>query len=151
MDALVVNFGYLGLMIVSYLGSTVLPLSSEVVILPMLALDYNLWLIIISASVGSVLGSSTNYAIGYSGRKFVFERFVDDENAPNVQRARRWFDRWGAPLLLGCWLPIIGDAITLASGLLKVPPRLFVPWVVVGHTTRYVVMLVAVHRWFFSG
>ena len=55
-------------------------------------------------------------------------------------RARGWFARWGPATLLMSWLPLVGDAIPFAAGLLRVSPWLAVPLIGVGKTARFVVV-----------
>ena len=59
------DFGYFGLFIASFLAATILPLSSEVVLSALLLGGLSPVALVITATVGNVLGSLTNYALGY--------------------------------------------------------------------------------------
>ena len=48
--------------------------------------------------------------------------------------------RWGAPALLLSWLPVVGDALPLAAGCLRMPATSCAVWMAVGKLLRYVVV-----------
>ena len=54
---------------------------------------------------------------------------------------------FGAALtLLLSWMPVIGDPLTLAAGVMREPLRVFLPLVALAKTTRYAVLaVIAVH------
>ncbi len=62
------DLGYLGLFLSGFLGSTVLPLSSDIVLIAFLALGYNAWISVIIATIGNFLGGMTSYYLGYIGK-----------------------------------------------------------------------------------
>ena len=47
---LILQFGYLGLFVITFLSASVLPLASEAVVIAMPALGFNVWLILIVAT-----------------------------------------------------------------------------------------------------
>lgn len=92
------------------------------------------------ATAGNVLGALVNFALG----RF-FMRFEDRKWFPVSPAARRkaetLFTRYGQPVLLLSWLPIIGDPLTLAAGLLRTPLAVFVAYVTIGKAARYAALL----------
>ncbi|MBC8332154.1 MAG: DedA family protein [Anaerolineae bacterium] len=101
---------------------------------------YNLWLVLIFATSGNLLGSLTNYYIGKWGSNFILARFVrtDEEK---MQRARELFSRWGTPILFFSWVPIIGDPLTVVGGIMGIRLTTFTLWVFFGKALRYLVIL----------
>lgn len=97
--------GLLALLGASFLASTLVPVSSEVALFATLKLDAGLlWPALGVATLGNTAGGLTTYLIGrYAGSK-----------KPLTQLER--VKRYGAPLLLFAWLPVIGDAFCLAAG-----------------------------------
>lgn len=136
----VLQYGYLGLFLISFLAATLVPLASELVVVAMANLDYNVWLLIVSATGGSFLGSVTNFWVGRKGSDFIFSRFFQVEEATR-QRAERLYERWGAFTLFFSWVPFIGDPLTVVGGALGISFRLFVFWVLLGKTLRYIALL----------
>lgn len=55
-------------------------------------------------------------------------------------RAQAWYRRYGKWSLLLSWMPVIGDPLTLAAGVMHEPLRAVVPLLVVAKTTRYAVV-----------
>lgn len=121
--------GLLGLFASSFLAATVLPLSSEVVLLGFLALHPQLLLTaLLLATVGNTLGGLTTY---WAGRSLpaTSTRLA----ARHLERVRRW----GAPTLLLSWLPLIGDAFCLAAGWLRLHWLACAGCMAVGKLARY--------------
>ncbi len=139
-EYLVFHFGYLGLFMVSFLAATLLPLSSEAIVILMPSLGYDPWLILIVASAGNFLGSLTNYYVGRWGADFLLSRYLQVK-PEKLQQAQTLYTRWGVPVLFFSWLPIIGDPLTVIGGLLKVKLWLFTFWVLLGKMLRYLVVL----------
>ena len=63
-----VNLGYWGLFLASFLSSTIVPMSSEVALVTLIALGLNpIWCVLI-ATLGNSLGGMTSYGLGYLGK-----------------------------------------------------------------------------------
>lgn len=146
MDELLAQSGYLGLFLASFVSATVVPLATEPVVVGLLVLGYSPLGIILVALAGSTAGSLTTYYAGRYGSMLFLGRFASRFAAAeerHLPRARALFDRWGAPILLLSWLPLIGDAMVLVAGAAAIHPVRFLLWVAVGRTARYL-LLVAV-------
>ncbi|EGI1607687.1 DedA family protein, partial [Campylobacter jejuni] len=66
-DFLYNDISYLGLFMVCFLSSTLLPLASEAFVLGFIKLDFNPNLVLIVATLGNTLGSLSTYALAYFG------------------------------------------------------------------------------------
>jgi membrane protein DedA with SNARE-associated domain len=69
--------------------------------------------------IGDVAGASIAYAIGYYGRRELLERQGSrlHVSAGGLDRAHRWFDRWGSPVIfVSRMLPLIRAAFPYAAG-----------------------------------
>lgn len=139
-EELLITFGYGGLFVVSFLAATLFPLGSEAFVILMVARGYNSMLVLVVATAGNYLGSLTNYYVGMWGADFVFARYI--QITPNtLQRAQSLYQRWGAPVLFFSWMPIVGDALTVFSGMLKLRLAVFSFWVLLGKALRYLVVV----------
>jgi len=136
-DELILQAGYVGLLLVSFLAATLLPISSEVAVALMLRYGYDATPTIAVATVGNYLGSVVNYYVGARGASFFLTRYVGT-TADTLTGARATYARWGAPILIFSWVPVIGDPLTLVAGALRVPFVVFTAWVVAGKLARYV-------------
>lgn len=143
-EQLAEQFGYLGLLVASFLAATILPFSSEVAILLMYQLGFNGILILIFATTGNFLGALTNYYAGKLGNRYLLSKYIASDNK-NFAKAEKLFKRWGTPILFFSWLPIIGDPLTIVPGILnsRLLPVAF--WILLGRSLRYVFVL-----WFSS-
>ena len=128
---------YLSLFSISFLAATILPLSSELTLAGLMATSSydNLFLLLV-ASLGNVLGSVVNWILGFYSRKLSKKKwfpFKDEQ----IEKFTSWFNRFGKWSLLFAWIPIIGDPLTLAAGLLRVKFTEFLILVSIGKVFRY--------------
>ncbi len=139
-EQLAEQFGYVGLLIVSFLAATILPFSSEAVVLLVHQLGFNKILILIFATTGNFLGALSNYYMGKLGNRHLLSKYIASDNE-TLAKAQKLFEHWGTPILFFSWLPIIGDPLTIIPGILnsKLLPVVF--WVLLGRALRYVFIL----------
>jgi len=111
------SYGPLGLFLASFLAATLLPFSSEVAFA--LALDSGMAVAtaMAAASSGNVLAIVLNYGLGRWLREATNARL---QRSKSGTKALAFGERYGAWALLLSPLPIIGDPITLAAGLLRI-------------------------------
>ncbi len=133
------GYTYLSLFITSFLASTVLPLGSEALVVLLIKSDHNFYAVVLLATFGNYLGACTTYYIGLKGRSGIIERYLSI-SAKELEKADRWFKRYGAYILLFTWVPLVGDAITVSGGLLKLDFRIFSIYVFIGKFARYLAL-----------
>lgn len=134
------ELGIFGVFVVSFLASTLLPLGSEAFVILAITSGIASFPIWIAATLGNTLGALTNYAVGYWGNQFFLSKYisVSDEKKARVQRL---YLKYGAPILLFSWLPIIGDPMCIIPGVLKLPLTRFLFWVLIGKSMRYAAVI----------
>ncbi len=121
----------------AFLAATVLPVSSELVLLGLLASGRgDPALLLAVATIGNTLGSMVNWMLG-RGIDSLRSRRWFPVTPGQYERAGRTFRRYGAWTLLFAWLPVIGDAFTVVAGAARVPLGLFVLLVGLGKAARY--------------
>lgn len=112
----------------AFVAATLLPTASEAVFVWALQQQPQqaavLWL---AASLANTSGSLTSYAIG---------RLLP-QRQPISPRAKGYLKQYGSPILLLSWLPIVGDALPLAAGYLRLPLLACTLAILIGKTTRY--------------
>lgn len=127
----------------SFLASTLLPGGSEVTLvyaaheaIGPIAL---LWLI---ATIGNTLGGLSGWLIGWwIQRRYPARQLVK----PEQQRAMKRLSRYGSPVLLLSWLPIIGDPLCLAAGWAGVRFWPSLVFIALGKGVRYALLLVTLN------
>ncbi len=129
---------YLSLFTLSLLSATLLPGGSEALLLYDISQNYNLTLLLISATLGNTLGSLINYFFGLKGVDYLRSRKIAKEKY--LEKAHTYFQKYGAWALLLSWVPIIGDPITLVAGVLKYDVKKFIMIVLFAKGIRYVLV-----------
>ncbi|HBK47640.1 MAG TPA: hypothetical protein DDZ67_14665 [Xanthomonadaceae bacterium] len=130
---------YLALFAAAFVAATLLPLQSEAVLVALLLEGRPPLLLVVVASAGNVLGSLVNWLLGHELARFRERRWFPVGPAA-LERARRWYGRYGKWSLLLSWAPIVGDPLTLAAGVMREPLRVFLPLVAIAKAGRYLVL-----------
>lgn len=136
MHDLLTAFGYPSLFLLSFLASTLLPLGSEWLLIAMLARRHDPLAVVLVATAGNYLGACTSYWVGIYGGTLLAEKILRIDAASRA-RAERFFSRYGSWSLLLSWLPVVGDPLCLAGGLLRIPFFRFSLLVGAGKVVRY--------------
>ncbi|SEA56085.1 YqaA family protein [Marinobacterium iners] len=129
----------LGLFLSALISSTLLPGGSEALLAWLVASgEHPLWLLLLMATVGNVLGSLITWGMGY----WVAHRFpLRALDKPEHQRARHWIERYGALVLLLAWLPVVGDPLCFVAGWLRVNLFASLVAITLGKLLRYAVII----------
>ena len=123
----------LGLFAYSFLAATLLPGGSEIALAAYVAnAPDSAVLALLLATIGNTLGGVTSWLCG---------RFMPPSEKLKASRAGRWMHRFGAPVLLLSWVPIIGDLLCVAAGWLRVHLVWSVLAMAAGKAARYWVII----------
>lgn len=119
-----------GLFVSAFVSATILPGNSEIVLSALLAYAPDLkWPALAVATAGNTAGALTSYALG---------RFLPQ---PKTEpKALALVRRYGIPALLLSWVPVIGDALCVASGWLRQPFGWAALAIALGKFARYLVL-----------
>lgn len=139
--------GYAGLFLSALVAATLLPMQSEAVLAGLLlGGGHSVALLLTVATVGNVLGSVINWALGRFLLRFRDRRWFPASEA-QMARAQGWYRRYGRLSLLGSWLPVVGDPITVVAGILREPLWVFLLLVTLAKAGRYLVLAAGVLTW----
>ena len=128
----------------AFLAATILPFYSEVYLFALLREGGEPFVLVAVATLGNTLGAVVNWILGLyllhfqDRRWFYFSR-------EQVDRAQRWFQRYGFWSLLFAWMPVGGDALTLIAGIMRVRLWLFLLLVGSGKALRYIAVVYFSH------
>jgi len=130
------NLGLFGLFLGCFLAATVIPFSSEAMVAGALLLDYSPWTIVLVATLGNTLGGMTCYLLGWLCKWSWIEKYLKVKEE-TLAKAHAKVEKYGSFAALLAWLPVIGDVIALAMGLMRtrvVPTTIFM---FIGKGLRY--------------
>jgi membrane protein YqaA with SNARE-associated domain len=120
----------LGLAAACFLAATLLPLPSEAALVVYLHFHPERTALAVAlATLANTAGGMTSYLIG----RLIPQRTLNS-------RALSWVQHFGAPATLLAFLPIIGDALCLAAGWLRVPWLGALSFMAAGRLARYLVV-----------
>jgi membrane protein DedA with SNARE-associated domain len=91
--------------------------------------------IIIAGIIGDTIGASIAYLIGNRASEALMESHNSKLHVKpeRIQRAHRWFDRWGAPVIIvSRWIPLGRAAFPYAAGVAEMPFVRFITYAVIG-------------------
>ena len=121
-------YAYLSLAASAFTSATILPGTSEAAFAAFLyhypAHFWGAWL---CAGLLTGLGSMVSYGMG---------RLLPDKKKPS-EKTLRYFQRYGTWSLLLAWLPIVGDALPLAAGWLRLNWKICALMLITGKMLRY--------------
>lgn len=117
----------------SLLSATLLPGSSEVLLISLLVSESARPLVlIIVATVGNTLGGLTNVLIG--------RLLPQPKQQMGHGLAVRWLQRYGSAALLFSWVPVVGDLSCVLAGWLRMPWVSAAIFIFIGKMLRYIVL-----------
>ena len=126
-----------GLFLTALLAATVLPAQSEFLLAGLHLTGRHDGLVLVAvATAGNVLGSVINWVLGRYLLHFQDRPWFPIKGRV-LERATRFYQRWGVWTLLLAWTPIIGDPLTLVAGIFRTRLWVFVPLVTAGKLARY--------------
>lgn len=116
----------------SFLAATLLPGGSEVALFAVLkTYPDTLWLALTVATIGNTLGGMVTFGMGWL--------LPQTQKIKHVEKLRRH----GTPALLLAWVPLIGDALCLTAGWLRLNWWQAALFMAVGKLARYLVVAFA--------
>ncbi|MDR2891715.1 MAG: DedA family protein [Deltaproteobacteria bacterium] len=128
---------YSGLFLSALVAATLLPAQSELVLAALLSAGSQpVWMLIAVATAGNTLGSVVNWALGRYCNHLQDRKWFPIKGEV-LQKAERWYHKYGRWSLLLSWTPIIGDPLTLIAGVLREPFPSFLIIVAFAKLARY--------------
>ena len=143
MDAIthfLIDYGYWGMFISAFLAGSVLPFSSEAVMLGLLAAGVDPVPLLIYGSIGNVMGGMVNYGLGRLGKLEWLKKYFHLKQS-SIDRAYQFMGGHGAWMGFFAFFPILGSAITVVLGLTRANLPLSVFSITLGKVMRYALLI----------
>lgn len=135
-----IEWGYLGLFIATFLAGSIVPFSSELVLSGLLAAGSDGMSCLLAASAGNVLGGMTCYGIGHLGKPAWIERYLRVKSE-KLERVTRFLHGKGAWMSFFTFVPIVGDLFAVGLGYMRANLWITVAGMTVGKTLRYLLWM----------
>ncbi len=135
-----VSYGYMGMLIAAFLAASILPFSSEAVMVGLQAAGLDPVALIAYGTIGNVLGSMFNYTIGRLGKMEWIEKYLHVKKE-DLDKAHKFMAGKGAWMGLLSVIPVIGDVITVALGLMRANVVIVVISVTISKLARYMLLV----------
>lgn len=147
MDALIdtlvqwlTDWGYFGLFISALLAGSILPFSSEAVMVALVKVGLSPALCILSATLGNTIGGMTCYYMGHIGRIDWIEKYFKIKKE-KIDKMQHFLQGKGALMAFFAFLPFVGEAIAIALGWMRSNLALTAASMFAGKLMRYLLML----------
>ena len=139
MDILL-QWGYVGLFIGSFLAATIIPLSSEILVTGLLFAGANPIFVFITATLGNWSGSLTTFWLGWVGKWEWIEKWFKISRK-KLEKQQTRITKYGSFLAFFVWFPLIGDVFALALGFYKINPYKCALFMLIGKSCRFFVYI----------
>lgn len=131
------HYGYIGLFLGSFLSATVMPLSSEGIIIGLVYAGFDIVGCIAVATTGNWLGSLCNFWLGYAGRLDLIEKWLRIKE----EKVKKWeprVNKYSTAMALFAWLPFIGEIMAVALGFFRCNFWKTAFFILIGKLLRYI-------------
>ena len=138
--AFLTQYGYWGMLAAAFLAGSFFPFSSEAVMIGLMATGLDPWILMIYGTVGNVLGSVVNYAVGRMGKMEWIEKYLH-VSKEKLDKAHRFMAGHGAWMGFFAFLPVLGSVITIALGLMRSNIVITLIAITLGKIFRYIILI----------
>ncbi len=139
---LLIDWGYLGLFISALLAGSIIPFSSELVMVALVKVGLSPAVCVLAATLGNTLGGMTCYYMGHLGKTDWIEKYFKVKKE-KIEKTQRFLQGKGALMAFFAFLPFVGEAIAIALGFMRSNVFLTTTSMFVGKLMRYIAMLLA--------
>lgn len=138
---ILIDWGYWGLFAAAFVAGSIVPFSSEAVMVVLVGMGADPAGCLAAAAAGNTLGGLTCYWIGMLGRPEWIARL--GVGPRRLAQARKFLSGRGAAMAFFCFLPVIGEAIAIVLGLMRSNPWITGISMLAGKALRYLVILLS--------
>ena len=139
---LLIEWGLPGLFISALLAGSIVPFSSELVLVALVKLGLPPIACLISATLGNTVGGMTCYSMGRLGKIRGIEKYFKVKKE-KVDKMVKFLQGKGALMAFFTFLPAIGEVIAIALGFMRSNTWLTIVSMFVGKLIRYILLLYA--------
>lgn len=132
-----IDWGYLGMFLSALIAGTVVPLSSEAVLVACISMGLDPVTCVLLATAGNMIGGMTCYFLGALGNMKWIERYFGVKKE-KLERAQRFVHGRGAWMAAFTFIPFLGEAIGVVLGLMRANVWITATAMFIGKSLRYI-------------
>ncbi len=140
---ILIEWGIPGMFFSAILAGSILPFSSEIVLVALINLGVSPVSCLIAATLGNTIGGMTCYYMGWLGRTDWIEKYFKIKKE-RTDRMQLFLQGKGAMMGFFSFVPFIGGVITVALGLLRSNVWLTCISMLTGKLLRYILLILAI-------
>ncbi len=140
---LLIDWGYWGAFIACMLAGSIVPFTSEVIVVALIELGLDPMLILLSATLGNTVGGMSCYYMGRLGRVDWIEKYLKVKKE-RVDKMQQFLQGKGALMAFFAFLPFFGEVIAITLGYMRSNVWLTTISMFAGKLIRYIVILLVV-------
>ena len=140
LTSLLMEWGYVGLFIATFLSGTAFPFSSELILFGLIKLGLDPIACLISATTGNTLGGMTCYWLGHLGKMEWIERYLKVK-PEKIEKTRKFLQGKGTYMAFFAFLPILGTLIAITLGYMRSNRWIVLASMTAGKLLRYIIIL----------
>ena len=139
---LLIDWGIPGLFLSALLAGSIVPFSSELVLVALVEVGLSPVTCVLAAALGNTLGGMTCYYMGHLGKVDWIEKYFKVKKE-KVDRMEAFLQGKGALMAFFAFLPFVGEVIAIALGFMRSNIWLTTISMCAGKLIRYILMLLA--------
>lgn len=140
---LLVDWGYWGVFIACLLAGSIVPFTSEVIVITLIELGLNPVLILLFATLGNTVGGMSCYYMGRLGKVDWIEKYLKVKKE-RVDKMQLFLQGKGALMAFFTFLPVFGEVIAITLGYMRSNVWITTASMFVGKLIRYILIWMAV-------
>ena len=137
---ILIEWGLPGLFISALLAGSIVPFSSEIVLVALIKLGLNPVACLMAASLGNTAGGMTCYLMGRIGKISWIEKYFRVKKE-KIDKMTKFLQGKGALMAFFAFLPAIGEVISIALGFMRSNIWLTTISMFTGKLIRYILLL----------
>ena len=135
-----IDWGYWGLFLSALIAGSVLPFSSEAVMVVLAGMGLDPVGCVVAAALGNTLGGMTCYWMGHLGNMEWIEKYFHVKKE-KMDRAERFVHGRGAWMAFFAFIPILGSAISIVLGMMRANIWIVILAMTIGKILRYALLV----------
>jgi len=135
-----IEWGYFGLFIATFLAGSIVPFSSELVLSGLLAVGANSTGCLLAATAGNFLGGMTCYWIGHLGKPEWMEKYLK-VSEEKLLKTLRFLHGKGSAMAFFTFVPFAGDLLAVGLGYMRANVWITAGTMLLGKFIRYLIWM----------